>query len=97
MPSKARIDRREFDRLLDDLEDLPDDVMSEAGDYYKRITPRRDGNAQRKTYTRGNTIHSDYAYAGRLDDGYSKQAPKGMSEPTIKYIKELTDKLAGRL
>ena len=97
MPSKVRIDRTQFDDMLKELEDLPVEVAKEAGDYYKQITPRRSGNAQRNTYTKGKTIKSDYAYAGRLDDGYSKQAPRGMTEPTMKYIKQLVNKLAGRL
>jgi hypothetical protein len=42
-------------------------------------------------------IVADYPYAQRLEDGYSKQAPKGMSEPTEKFMqKRLKDILAGR-
>ena len=97
MPSNVNIDRSQFDQLLKELKDLPEEVAQEAGKYYKRITPRLSGNAQSKTYTKGKSIKSDYAYAGRLDDGYSKQAPRGMSEPTINYIKELVERQAGRL
>jgi hypothetical protein len=30
-------------------------------------------------------------YAERLDQGYSNQAPKGMSDPTIDYIQQQLD------
>lgn len=50
------------------------------------------GNARRKTILKDNEIFADYAYARRLDEGWSKQSPKGMIEPTIeavqRYIKE---------
>jgi hypothetical protein len=36
----------------------------------------------------GNKIVADYGYAGRLDEGASRQAPEGMSDPTIEYIEQ---------
>ena len=35
------------------------------------------------------TINADYPYAKRLDQGYSKKAPRGMSKPTGEFIKAL--------
>ena len=41
------------------------------------------------------TITANYPYAGRLDDGYSKQAPKGMTEPSLKFLtKQLKSEFA---
>ena len=61
----------------------------EAYDYWKRITPKRTGNAKRRTKRQGNKILANYPYAERLDDGYSKQAPRGMFDPTLKYLRRL--------
>jgi len=70
-------------------------VPSESYDYFKSITPIRSGNARRKTRLQGQTIKADYPYASRLDEGHSKQAPQGMSEPTIKFIKNLISDIMG--
>jgi len=84
-------------RLLDDLEDLPREVVKEAYKFYKDITPINKGNARRKTYLRGTKIESRYPYAGELDDGKSPQAPEGMTKPTIKEMKKIFDKKIDRL
>lgn len=47
------------------------------------VTPKKTGNARRKTRLIANrTIRAGYPYARRLDNGYSKQAPQGMIKPT---------------
>ena len=62
------------------------------------------GNARRNTKRKGNSVVGDYAYAGVLDDGlfprspkggygkttggYSKQATRGMAEPTLIYVED---------
>ena len=54
-----------------------------------RLTPVRSGKARRNTKLRGkNTIHANYEYAHKLDEGYSKQAPDGMSKPTEEFIQK---------
>lgn len=51
-------------------------------------TPIRSGNARRNTDLRGNEIQANYPYSVRLEkDGWSKQAPQGMSSPTIEFIR----------
>jgi hypothetical protein len=66
------------------VEQLP----QKAADYYKSITPIDTGNARKNTKLEGDkTIHADYAYAQRLDQGWSKQAPKGMTKPTEQWLK----------
>ena len=72
-------------------------IMQKAYNYFKSITPFRTGNARRSTKLEKNVIHADYDYAQVLDKGRhmtsrgargSKQAPKGMSTPTIKRFGE---------
>jgi hypothetical protein len=58
----------------------------EAFRFFQNETPIDTGNAKRNTFLRNNTIHADYAYAGRLDNGWSKQAKRGMTVPTQEYI-----------
>ena len=74
-------------------------VAQKAADYVKSITPIRTGNARAHTYYQSpNTIKADYPYARRLDEGYSPQAPQGMSEPTEKYVEKLVkDELAKQI
>jgi hypothetical protein len=77
---------RRLDQLTANLTD--EKLAQEAYDYFRDITPRRTGNARSKTRRVNNEIRADYPYAQRLDNGYSPQAPSGMTEPTIKYIQE---------
>jgi len=49
-------------------------------------TPFRSGNAVSKTRLNRTVIEANYPYAKRLDEGYSKQARRGMTEPTFKDI-----------
>lgn len=64
------------------LQQLPKAAYNE----WVKITPIDTGNARRKTKLNQTTIEAQYPYAQRLDEGYSKQAPKGMSEPVKKFI-----------
>lgn len=75
------------------------EIPEKAYRYFRDITPKRSGNARRRTkLERGsregqNVIVADYPYAQRLNDGYSKQAPQGMSEPTERYIQRLVNNI----
>lgn len=89
---KITVNDRQVTRMFSDLEDLQKDVMKPAHKFLKKETPIDSGNARKKTKLRGDTIKSDYAYAKRLDEGWSNQAPKGFTEPTIKEIDRLIDK-----
>ena len=62
-------------------------IAKVAYEHFRKITPKRSGNAQRRTILRKNTIVLQYPYGKRLDTGWSKQARKGMSKPTLKYLK----------
>lgn len=71
------------------LKKLPQEAFKE----FVKDTPIRSGNARRSTKLSGNTITAGYAYAKRLDEGYSKQAPHGMTTPTEAFIKKRTKEI----
>lgn len=79
-------------RMKRELQALPKDVYN----FWVGITPKDTGNARSKTKLTGNVINADYQYANRLDEGYSKQAPKGMSEPTTQYLDKQIRKILGK-
>lgn len=74
--------KEHFDRVSK----IPAQVLDETTKYFVKQTPVRTGNARRRTYRTGNTITANYPYAGKLDDGYSRQAPEGMTEPSEEYF-----------
>lgn len=64
-------------------------LPSQALTVFKQNTPKRSGNARNKTRLEGaNTIHANYPYATRLDNGYSRQSPQGMSKPTDIFVRK---------
>ena len=64
------------------------ELYAKAYKQWVETTPIRSGNARRKTSRASNTINANYPYAERLDQGYSKQAPKGMTEPTLEEVRQ---------
>ncbi len=79
-------------RIQRQLDKLPD----EAYDVFYDETPIKTGNARSKTRLRGDTIDAKYPYAGRLDDGYSRQSPKGMTLPTLQFLRKRVRQIIGR-
>jgi len=75
---------------------LNDNKLAKVG-YAKfvSVTPTNRGNARRNTKLQGNEIVADYPYATKLEEGHSNQAPKGMSEPTIEFIRAYVYKQTG--
>jgi hypothetical protein len=75
-----------------------DRLPTEAYNHFVGITPIDTGNARRSTRLVGNkTIEANYAYAQRLDQGYSRQARTGMTKPTEKFIQNRVKQIeAGR-
>lgn len=63
--------------------------------HFQSITPIKGGNARNKTVLRGNNIEADYAYATRLENGWSKQAPNGMFKPTVKFLDAVVKRIMG--
>jgi len=71
---------------------LPQDVYK----HFVAITPIDSGNARRNTSLSGKTIQANYPYAKRLDQGWSKQAPRGMIKPTEEYLKKRLKQITGK-
>jgi hypothetical protein len=84
-------------KMFDEAEKVAKTLPKEAYDYFVDSTPIRTGNARRSTRLRGSTIDANYNYAERLDEGYSRQAPKGMSGPTEKFLQKRIDNLIGKI
>jgi len=85
---KIKINSKDLQKLVKDATKEIRKIPREAHKYFKQITPRRNGYAQRNTVLINNQIQANYDYAGALDDGKSRQAPKGMSEPTIEQMEK---------
>jgi hypothetical protein len=81
----SKINKR-LNKVLATLDDK--ELTKVAYKKFVEVTPVDKGNARRNTKKQGNEIVANYPYATRLEEGYSKQAPQGMSEPTIEYIQE---------
>jgi len=94
---KVRVDARIFDKRMKELSELPEHLVDEALELTKQNTPAQSGHARDNTVKRGNSIVSNYAYAGRLDQGYSKQAPRGFTKPTIEQLRKETDNFVRKI
>lgn len=92
---------KRLNKVLNTLDDK--NISQVAYDTFKDVTPigdpnrwkskykpknYRPGNAKRKTVLKGNEIDANYPYAKRLNEGYSSQAPKGMTEPTLEAVRK---------
>lgn len=82
-------------------EPLVDELANDAYQYFVAQTPIKSGNARRSTEldkTNSKTvIVGDYPYAQRLDDGYSRQSPSGMSKPTERYLEKRINTIVGKI
>ena len=84
----VKIDRKQFDKLLKDLDTSVDKTWVSTYEKFRSLTPVKSGNARRRTKLQGDKIVADYAYAERLDTGWSAQAPQGMSKQTLDYFEK---------
>lgn len=75
-----------------DLERLPPQALAE----FIKLTPKDTGNARSKTNLRNEVIIANYPYARRLDEGASKQAPKGMTKPLAQWLRRKLDLIIKR-
>lgn len=73
---------QQLKNLKKDLKNLPKEALVEM----KELTPIRTGNARRSTKRQGDTLIADYPYAGKLDEGYSPQAPDGITKPLDEWV-----------
>ena len=97
--ARFSLNEKQVKDLFETIKGMPEYIIEEGYDHFKSITPVKSGNARNKTKvkvakqfdTRGNKIEAKYPYAGRLDEGWSKQARRGMSDPTIKKMQDFAD------
>jgi hypothetical protein len=76
-------------KMQTEIKNLP----SQALKVFVEETPVRNGNARRNTKLNKNSIQANYPYAQKLNEGYSKQSPEGMTQPTTDYIIEQFNKI----
>lgn len=86
----VKISRNRMKRHIGQVQQQFNKLPKQAFQFWRKTTPKKTGNARRKTILRNKLILARYPYAERLDDGWSRQAPKGMSTPTLEYIKKIT-------
>jgi hypothetical protein len=101
------VDLKGVTNLFSDATSVTQDLAEDAYKYFVAQTPVRSGNARRntniasmkdsKTGLSKTTIEGDYAYAQRLDEGYSQQSPNGMTAPTERYIERRLDELVRKI
>lgn len=87
------VDDKEVKKMFRDMKTDILKAWRDSGTFFKNTTPVRTGNARSRTHTVGEKISANYAYAGRLDEGYSRQAPNGMSDPTIDHFDKQVDNI----
>jgi hypothetical protein len=83
---------RDLEKIKRDLKAYPQEALTE----FKKLTPIRSGNARRRTNLRGSEIQADYPYAGRLDSGWSNQAPDGMTRPFARWLERKVKQIFGK-
>lgn len=67
----------DLSRVKQELAAYPQRALTQ----FREFTPVRSGNARRRTTLRQDVILAQYPYAQRLDQGWSRQAPDGMTKP----------------
>lgn len=81
--------------LEDKISRLKDRLPKETYEEWVKNTPRKTGFARRSTVLSGNTIKANYQYAVPLDQGKSRQAPRGMDVPTWEWFKRRVKDILG--
>lgn len=87
-----------FSLRIDQIKGILDQnkMAAEAYKVFLKNTPYRTGNAYNNTELERNDIVADYPYAVRLDNGWSKLKPQGMSAPTIQFLQDYIKKNLGK-
>lgn len=82
----------EIKKIQRQLQQVPQQSLQE----FRALTPVDTGNARRRTTLNRETINLNYPYAERLDTGWSKQAPKGMTVPFERWFRNKLRQILGR-
>jgi hypothetical protein len=88
----AKVDLTSFKKQMAQVEAIGEDLPRAAYKHFVEETPIKSGNARRRTTLQQTKIVADYPYSQRLDEGASKQAPKGMVAPTEQWIQQEVDR-----
>jgi hypothetical protein len=88
---------RDTQKMFDAAEDMAQQLVRDGYEFFVKQTPVRTGNARKNTRLNGTTIDANYAYAQPLDQGRSSQSPKGMTEPTEKYLEQRLEQLTRKV
>lgn len=84
----AKVNLTKFNKMVTNLRQNAKDLSQGAYQVFVDNTPENTGNAKRKTRLSGDKIIADYNYSQKLDEGYSKKKPDGMTKPTEKWIED---------
>lgn len=87
----------QFKAKLHDLAEIQRKAMPQLYAEFVKITPIDTGNARNNTTLNGNIIEANYPYAERLDEGWSKQAPNGMVEPTVELAQKIIPQIVKQI
>lgn len=79
-----------INKRMDELKKILDEntIAERAFPIFYKNTPKLTGNARQNTQVKKGEITAEYPYAQRLDQGWSKKSPQGMTKPTIDYIQK---------
>lgn len=89
----VKVDTSDIRDMLDGISKDMFKAWQSTGTFFKNTTPVKSGTARSRTHTVDKRINANYDYAGRLDEGWSKQAPQGMSDPSITYFEKQIDNI----
>jgi len=70
--------------LKDVVDDIQEEVLTTLQSEIKKRTPIDTGQARRGWKKRTDSVRNDVPYIGRLERGYSRQAPKGFTKQAIR-------------
>jgi hypothetical protein len=82
-----KIDTSRLDKKIAGYNRAIKEMPKRALDFFIQQTPVSSGNARRNTRMKDAThIFANYAYADRLDKGWSQQSTDGMTKPTQDWL-----------
>jgi hypothetical protein len=94
--ASVKVSKRDMIKLQKQINKAIDISTEDTYEFFKQKTPVKGGNARRNTKYKEKgtktTIIGDYPYSGILDDGYSKQAPRGMTKPSLNELEKVISK-----